>query len=126
MPQGLGISCKAYLLYNILVLPSCNSDSWRRYTLKFLCWCVVGKVGELVKPSGAGEDCLEVCVMGLVVGGNYVGCLFIVVIFMGFGVAKRSVTAMLATRKDNYYGKEGFSLCNTAVLKLYCKSDWVV
>ena len=34
--------------------------------------------------------------------------------------------AMQATRRDNFYGKEGFSLCNTAVLKLYCKSYWVL
>ena len=26
----------------------------------------------------------------------------------------------------NLIGKAGFSLCNTAVLKLYCKSYWVL
>ena len=35
------------------------------------------------------EDCLEVCFVGLVVGGNYIWCLVIVVMFMGFGGAKR-------------------------------------
>ena len=30
--------------------------------------------------------------------------------------------AMQAMRRDNFYGKGGFLLCNTAVLKLYCKS----
>ena len=44
-------------------------------------------MGELVQPGGASEDCLEVCFVGLVVGGNYVWCLVIVVIFMGFGQA---------------------------------------
>ena len=49
-------------------------------------------MGKLVQPRGGGrasEDCLEVCFVGLVVGGNYVWCLVIVVIFMGFGGAKR-------------------------------------
>ena len=72
-----------------LVLTSCNSDSWRRYTLKFLCWCVEGRVGELVQPEGASGNCLEVCFVGLVVGGNYVWFLVISVIFMGSGGAKR-------------------------------------
>ena len=31
------------------------------------------------------EDCLEVCFVGLVVGGNYTWYLVLVVIFMGFG-----------------------------------------
>ena len=83
MPQGLGIS-KPIFFCNILVLPSCNSDSWRRYTLKCLYWCVEGKVGELDRPGEASEDCLEVCFVGLVVGGNYVWCLVVVVISMGF------------------------------------------
>ena len=34
--------------------------------------------------------------------------------------------AMKATRRDNFYGKEGFSLYKTVVLKLYCKSYWVL
>ena len=33
----------------------------------------------------ASEDWLEVWFVGLVVGGNYVWCLIIVVMFMGFG-----------------------------------------
>ena len=46
-------------------------------------------MGELVQPGGASEDCLEVCFVRLVVGGNYVWFLIISVIFMGFGGAKR-------------------------------------
>ena len=34
--------------------------------------------------------------------------------------------AMQAKRRDNFYGKEGSSLCNTAALELYCKSYWVL
>ena len=34
--------------------------------------------------------------------------------------------AMQATRTDSFYGEGGFSLCNTAVLKFYCKSYWVL
>ena len=55
MPQRLGISCKAY-----------------------------AKVGELVQPGKASENCFEVCLLGLEVGGNYAWCLVVVVIFMGF------------------------------------------
>ena len=36
------------------------------------------------------KDCLEVCFVGLAVGGNYVCCLAIVVIFVGFEGAKGS------------------------------------
>ena len=43
---------------------------------------------ELVQPGRASEDCLEVCFTGLVVGGNYVWCLVVVVIFMGYEGAK--------------------------------------
>ena len=46
-------------------------------------------MGELVQSGGASEYCLEVCFVGLVVGGNYEWCLVIVVIFMGLGGAKR-------------------------------------
>ena len=46
-------------------------------------------MGELVQPGGASEDWLEVCFVGLVVGGNYVWCFVVVVIFMGFEGAKR-------------------------------------
>ena len=60
-----------------------NSDLWRRYTLKCLCWCVQGKVGELVQPRGASEDCFEVC-------------LVIVFVFMRFGGAKRLGDALKA------------------------------
>ena len=34
--------------------------------------------------------------------------------------------AMQASRRGNFYWKEGLSLCNTAVLKLYCKSYWIL
>ena len=51
--------------------------------------------------------------MELVVGGYYVWCLVIVVIFMGFrgaevGKALKSSfgVAMLAIRRDNFYGKK--------------------
>ena len=61
-------------------------------------------------------------------------CLFIILIFMGFGEAKgwgdalKSLFGMAvqAARRDSFNGKGGSSLCNTAVLKLYCKSYWVL
>ena len=48
-----------------------------------------GKGGELVQPGRASEDCFEVFLVGLVVGRNYVWCLVIVIISMGFEGAKR-------------------------------------
>ena len=41
----------------------------------------IGFVGVLRE---AREDCLEVCFVGLLVGENYVWCLVLVVIFIGF------------------------------------------
>ena len=68
--------------------------------------------------------------MVLVVGGNYIWCLVIVVIFMGFGGAKRWDDALKSslgisihvTKGGAVLGEGMFSLCNTAVLKLYCNS----
>ena len=45
---------------------------------------------------------------------------------LGDALKSSSQVAMQATRKDKFYGKERFSLFNTAVLKLYCKSYWVL
>ena len=74
------------------------------------------------------EDCLDVCLIGiLVVERNYVWCLVIVVIFMGFGQAgaKRCGGCLKVinwgwrckSQKGDSFHREGrFSLCNTAVL----------
>ena len=51
-----------------------------------LCGYPTEKWGSYFSLVGC-EDCLEVCFVGLVVGRNYVWCLVIVVIFMGFGQA---------------------------------------
>ena len=42
---------KPILFCNILILPSCNTDSRRRYNLINLYCCVQGKVGELFQNS---------------------------------------------------------------------------
>ena len=55
--RGWGFHAKPIFFFDTLALPSPNSDSWRRYTLKCLHWYVKGKV-ELVLPGGASEDCL--------------------------------------------------------------------
>ena len=75
----------------------------------------------------ACEDCLEVCFVGLVVGSNYVWCLVIVVIFIGFGQAgaKRCGGCLKvinwgwqfkSQKGDSFPRKGRFSLGNTAVL----------
>ena len=51
-------------------------------------------MGELVQPGGVSENCLEVCFVVLVVGGSYLWCLVIIVIFMVFGGAKRGEDAL--------------------------------
>ena len=56
----------------------------------------------------ACEDCLEVCLMGLVVvGRKYVWCLVIVVICMGFGQSHHLRVAMEVTKGDSFIGKAG-------------------
>ena len=45
-----------------------------------------GRSGEVTSVSGASE----VFFVGIVVGGNFVCCLIIVVVFMGFGGARKS------------------------------------
>ena len=65
----------------LLGLPSCKSDSWRRYTCADVLLVYKEEVDELVQPGGC-EDCLE----GLL-GRNYVWCLVIVVIFLRLGQA---------------------------------------
>ena len=76
----------------------------------------------------------DVCLMGLGVGGNYVWCLAIVVIFMRTGGVKRwgaggSVLKPIFEVANHDGGGQllcgNFSLCNTAILKLYCKSYWL-
>ena len=57
--------------------------------LDCVCWCVEGKVKELIQLGEVSEDCVEVCFVGLVLGRNYVWCLVVVGIFMGFEGAKR-------------------------------------
>ena len=98
-------------------MPSCNSDSWRRYTLKCLCWCVKGKVGELVQPGGSkwGLPWGLLCVTSGSRKLCMATCLLIVVIFMRFGETKgwgdalKSLfeVAVQATRKDSFNGKGG-------------------
>ena len=114
-------------------------------------WYNTGKVNSPNRglPQGLGiswqssEDCLQVCFVGTVVGRNYVWCLVIIFIFHIFSYlwaleeqgGKGSLqlsfeVAMQATRggreRGSFYGEGGLSQCNTAVLKLYCKSYWVL
>ena len=57
-----------------------GSDSWRRYSLKGVCWCVDGNLTWGVSLAGQ--------VNRLGIGENYVCYLVIVVIFMGLGGAE--------------------------------------
>ena len=73
------------------------------------------------------EESLEVCFVGLVVGRDYVWCLVIIVIFMGFGKSggKRCGGYLDVINwgwqcksqiRDSFYREGWFSLCNTVVL----------
>ena len=70
----------------------------------------------------AFQDCFEVCLVALVLGRNYVWCLFIVAIFMRFGQAgaKRCKVINCKWRKsqkgDSFHREGRLSLCNTAIL----------
>ena len=45
---------------------------------------------------------------------------------MGKALKSSFGVAVKAIRRDKFHGKDGFSLCNTAVLRFYCKSYWVL
>ena len=110
LSKGLGISCNAcfYLQYlarclnygALLDLPSCKSESWRRYTCTNVVLVCEGGIGELGEVGNWG---LEVCFVGLALGRYYVWCLVIVVIFMRFGQA-------------------GAKSCGDAYIVLYCET----
>ena len=57
--------------------------------------------------GGASENCLELWFIGLVVGRNYAWCLFIVVICMVFGRAKRQVDALRSSFVVAMQSQEG-------------------
>ena len=109
---------------------SCESECWRRYTCTNVLLVGEGEVGELVQPGG---------ILGLLwrllyrTSGskeqNYVLCLVIVVIFMGFGQAgaKRCYGCLKAiirwwqckSQQGNFCPRAGrFSL----LILLYCET----
>ena len=55
----------------------------------------------------ASEDYFEVCFVGLMVRGNYVGCLAMFVIFMGFGGAEVGDALKSSFRGGNASHKKG-------------------
>ena len=132
LSKGLGISCNAcfYLQYlarclnygALLDLPSCKSESWRRYTCTNVLLVCEGGIGELGEVGNWG---LEVCFVGLALGRYYVWCLVIVVIFMRFGQAgaKRcggylkviNCRWQKSQKGDSFHREGRFSLCNIAI-----------
>ena len=64
------------------------------------------------------KDCLELCLVGVVVGGNYVWCLVVVVIFMGFEGPKESggESFKVIIWRGNASHKEGQFLWERGVL----------
>ena len=84
-----GFHAKLIFFCIILVLPSCNLGSWIRCTIKCLYWCIEGKVGEFSLGEQV-KECFEVAFVELVVGGNYVCCFAIVLIFVRFEGAMES------------------------------------
>ena len=89
--------------------------------------CLEKEVGELVQPGGASEDCFwgllygtsgrrKLCMVpcrSCHIYGNWRRKEVGKALKLSFGVA------MQATRTRKLCGNEGFSLCNTAVLKIY-------
>ena len=64
------------------------------------------------------KDCFDVCFVGLVVGENFVWCLVVIVIFMGFEGAKRSGEENFKVMiwRGNASHKEGKNLWERGVL----------
>ena len=121
--RGCGFYAKSiFFICNIIVLLSYNSVSWRRYILKCLCFCASAwgsKLGLLCGTSGRRKLCMMPCHSCHIYGiwkSKEVGKALKPL----FGVA------MQAIRRKNFYGEEGVLLCNATVLKLYCKSYWVL
>ena len=101
---GFRITCKVCLLWEYLKwwdvhwrldyralwdMHSCNSDSWIRYTLRGLCWCVEGEMRKLVQhgDSKRGLPCVFLC--GTSGKGKRLWSLVIFFIFMVLGRTKR-------------------------------------
>ena len=72
--------------------------------------------------GGASEECLEVCLVGLLVRGDYVWCLVIFDIFLEFGIwtskekgdaLKSSFVVLMGKRWG--WGEWEFPLCNNFI-----------
>ena len=119
---------------NTLVLRSFNSDLWKRYTLrkKKRCWGKGGRVssalgsmwgllsGLLCETSGRRKLYIVPC-HSCYIYGIWSSKEVKKALNLSFAVATQAI------RRDNFYRKEGFSLCNTAVWNFtvsftgYCK-----
>ena len=100
--------------------------------LQIFCWYSREKLGSQFSLV-ACEDCLQICFMGTVVERNYVLCLVIIVIFMGFGQAETKRCGgyfkvmnqgwQCKTKKGACFHREGrFLQRNTAVMQIFIAS----
>ena len=105
---GLYIGCLNTELFQIWLVVSQTLGEGTLVQMSLL--VCQGRAGGATSPWEASEDCLEVSFVGLVVGK-----ILCMVLMHG-----------LQREEDSFYGEGGFSLCNTAVLELYCKSQWVL
>ena len=103
---------------------SCNSDSWQRYTLKF-----IGVLRERWESSTWGSNWRLLWGLFYGTSGRRKLCMVPCRSYHIYGIWRSKEVgkalkssfevAMQATRRSKLYGNEGFSLCNTDVLKLY-------
>ena len=131
MSQRLEISCKAcFYLYltscldALLVLPSCKSGSWRRYTCTNVLLVYKGEVRELVQSGGMGgllwsfiygtSGSTELCMVPYC-HMSYLWDLDKAGVEMCRECFKLGWRCNLQ-RGDSFYREGRFSLCNTAVL----------
>ena len=136
MSQGLRISCNTYFYLQYLAryldygallgLPSCKSDSCRRYTCTNVLLVCEGEVGELVMPggmwglpwgflcgtSGRKELCMVPChschIYGIWTSRSKK--------VWGMLKSHQLGVVMQVTKGGSFDRKGRFSLCNTAVL----------
>ena len=110
------ISCKQSA--SITGLPSCKSDSWRRYTCTNVLFVCKEEVGELVQ-SGGGLP------WSLLYGttGRKELCMVPCHSCHIYRIRTSRSKKMWRMLKSHREGR--LSLCKTAVLWNYCKSYWV-
>ena len=120
-------------------IPFFKSVNWRKYTLKCICWCVKGEVKESVWPGeqvnslskryASWYQQQEEPTYGAFSMLLYLKNLEQQIVGGGGGdtlTLTSGITRQATKQENQLLRKERFSLFNTSILNLYCKSYWVL